>query len=124
MLDADDDCPADLGAKILQRAKQCIPHRPISVVLANMEFEAWFIASAESLNGKHGFEFNPEEVIEAERVRNAKGWIKNHMSTNSYGETTEQQAFVREMNLQQAFSNSRSFRKLCSEWEKQMRSRV
>jgi len=77
LLDADDDCPADLGAKILQRAKQCIPHRPISVVLANMEFEAWFIASAESLNGKHGFEFNPEEVIEAERVRNAKGWIKN-----------------------------------------------
>ena len=124
LLDADDDCPADLGATILQRATQYIPYRPISVVLANMEFEAWFIASAESLNGKHGFVFNPKEVIEAERVRNAKGWIKSHMSTNSYGETTEQPAFVREMSLQQAFSNSRSFRKLCSEWEKQMRSHV
>lgn len=122
LLDADDDCPVNLGQNILQRAKQYIPHRLISVVLANREFEAWFIASAQSLNGKNGFVFNDDEatVTTAETPRDAKGWIKRHMSTNSYGETTDQPEFAKAMDLQQAFSNSRSFRKLCSEWEKQM----
>lgn len=40
VLDADDDCPATLGSQIYQRAQQYIPHRRLSVVLANREFEA------------------------------------------------------------------------------------
>ena len=57
LLDADDDCPAELGPRILERAQRVAPHRPISVVLANREFEAWFLAGAESLNGKRGFTY-------------------------------------------------------------------
>lgn len=121
LFDADDDCPAELGNTILTRAQECVPYRSISVVLANREFEAWFIASAKSLDGKNNFTFDEEkETILAEEPRDAKGWIKKHMSTNSYGETTDQAIFTKEMDLQQAFDNSRSFRKLCSEWEKQI----
>ena len=40
LLDADDDCPAELGPRILERAQRVAPHRPISVVLAKREFEA------------------------------------------------------------------------------------
>lgn len=54
LFDADDDCPAELGQKILRRAQSIAPHRKISVVLANREYEAWFIAAAESLQGNRG----------------------------------------------------------------------
>ena len=37
LLDADDDCPAELGREILARARQVVPHRRVSVVLANRD---------------------------------------------------------------------------------------
>jgi hypothetical protein len=122
LLDADDDCPADLAPKLLERARSHVPHRPISVVLANREYEAWFIASAESLHGYRGFSFSSQELVEAERPRNAKGWVGEHMSSGTYRETTDQPAFSARMCLQMAFDRSRSFRKLCSEWQKQVMS--
>jgi hypothetical protein len=121
LLDADDDCPADLGAEILERARACAPHHRISVVLAKREYEAWFIAAAESLNGQRGFSFDPITAADPEAPRNAKGWIKAHMVGRSYGETTDQPAFTQRMDLLQAYNGSRSFRKLCSEWNRQVR---
>lgn len=120
ILDADDDCPAELGAKILGRAQACVPHRRISVVLANREYEAWFIAAAQSLHGQRGFNVGPGDAIDPETPRNAKGWIKAHMAGGAYGETTDQPAFSARMDLQAAYDRSRSFRKLCSEWINQV----
>jgi hypothetical protein len=119
LLDADDDCPMELAETILERAKQLVPHRRLSVVLPNREFEAWFIAAAESLIGCRGFSLDPTEDIDAEAPRDAKGWIKAHMASRSYGETTDQPAFSARINLEQAFGKSRSFRKLCAEWDRQ-----
>lgn len=119
LLDADDDCPAELGPQILQRARECVPHRRISVVLANREYEAWFIAAAESLDRQRGFAFDSAEAINAETPRDAKGWIRARMVSRAYGETTDQPAFSAVMDLQQAFDRSRSFRKLCAEWMRQ-----
>ncbi len=119
LLDADDDCPANLGGAILDRAQQQVGHRRISVVLANREYEAWFIAAATSLDGHRGFSLDPEfNIIESESIRNAKGWISARMANNAYGETTDQPAFSARMDLQQAFDGSRSFRKLCDEWQR------
>lgn len=117
LLDADDDCPATVGPDILQRARACVPHRPISVVLANREYEAWFIAAAESLHGCRGFNYDPANAPEPESPRNAKGWVKEHMTSGAYGETTDQAALTARMDLQRVFDQSRSFRKLCSEWD-------
>lgn len=119
LLDADDDCPAELAKRILARARDCIPHVRVSVVLAKREYEAWFIAAAESLHGHRGFSFNPADRIDAESPRNAKGWLRERMKGGSYGETTDQPAFSARFDLQQAFDGSRSFRKLCAEWERQ-----
>lgn len=121
LLDADDNCPATLGAGILQRAQSCVPHRSVSVVLTNREYEAWFIAAAASLQGQRGFAVHPSERIpDPETPRDAKGWIKAHMEGGMYGETTDQPALTARMDLQQAFDRSRSFRKLCSEWNRQV----
>lgn len=117
VLDADDDCPASLGQEIYQRAQQYVPHRRLSVVLANREFEAWFIAAAQSLHGARGFSVVPDERIEAEIPRNAKGWMRERMQGGAYSEILDQPAFAARIDLRQAFDNSRSFRKLCKEWK-------
>jgi len=38
LIDSDDDCPAELGLQLLERAKNTT-HIPVSVVLAHREFE-------------------------------------------------------------------------------------
>lgn len=117
LLDADDDCPAELGPSILARAQRIIPDHRISVVLANREYEAWFLAAARSLNGVRGLKID-EEVATPDTVRGAKEWLKARSAHNRYGEITDQPALSAVMDLAQASENSRSFRKLCSEWEK------
>lgn len=118
LLDADDDCPAELARNILARAQACIPHVRVSVVLAKREYEAWLIAAAQSLHGHRGFRFDPADRIDAETPRDAKGWLRERMAGGTYGETTDQPAFSARFDLQQAFDGSRSFRKLCSEWDR------
>ena len=88
--------------------------------MANREYEAWFIAAAHSLHGQRGFSFDPADEVDPEKPRDAKGWIKTRMPGGAYGETTDQPAFSARMNLQQACDGSRSFRKLCSEWDSQV----
>lgn len=117
LLDADDDCPAALGREIHKQAQQHVPHRRLSVVLANREFEAWFIAAAQSLHGVRGFSVAPDERTDAETPRDAKGWMRERMQSGTYREMLDQPAFTARFDLQQAFENSRSFRKLCKEWK-------
>ena len=119
LLDADDDCPMSKGRDISQRAAAVVPHRPIGVVLANREYEAWFIAAAQSLDGVRSFSYqHSDEAVDPELPRNAKGWLRDRMSSGAYRETTDQPAFSARIDLQQAFARSRSFRKLCTEWSK------
>jgi hypothetical protein len=120
LLDADDDCPAELAPQVLERARAVVPHRSVSIVLANREYEAWFLAAAPSLNGQRGFTFDNPPGFDPERPRDAKGWLGERIAGGTYRETTDQPAFSERMYLKQAFDLSRSFRKLCSEWSKQM----
>lgn len=118
LFDADDDCPAHKGAAVLTQARSIIPHRRIAVVLANREYEAWFIAAAESLDGCRGFQSRDLDAgADPEAPRNAKGWMRERMP-GGYGETTDQPAFTRRFDLAKAHGRSRSFRKLCSEWDR------
>lgn len=117
LLDADDDCPATLSQQILERARRILPTHRISVVLANREYEAWFLAAAPSLDGVRGLNI-AEEVADPDSVRGAKEWLKQRNSSNRYGEITDQPALSAVFDLAMASDNSRSFRKLCNEWEK------
>ena len=49
LLDADDDCPADLAQESTVRARQILPGANLAVVIANREYEAWFLAAARRL---------------------------------------------------------------------------
>jgi hypothetical protein len=122
LLDADDDCPFEAGKQILERAREIIPHRRISVVLANKEFEAWFIASASALDGHRGFKLGNNEIPDAENVRGGKEWISQRIPNGKYHEVTDQPAFAALIDLNRTHENSRSFRKLCKEWLSQAES--
>lgn len=120
LLDADDDCPAQMGINILEKARAVVAHRRVSVVFAKREYEAWFLAAACSLNGIRGFTYEDLYPPEAENIRGAKEWSGKRMQNKKYREITDQPAFSAKFDLSFALQNSRSFRKLCEEWKKNM----
>jgi hypothetical protein len=79
-----------------------------------------FIAAANSLHAKRGFN-RPAQPPDADTVRGAKQWISKQMPRGAYHEVIDQPAFSAQIDLQQAHDNSRSFRKLCSDWTEFMR---
>ena len=103
LLDADDDCPATLGPALLSRARQARGDLPVAVVLAKMEFEAWFLASAESLSGRRGLPARLQPPDWPEDIRDAKGWLRRQMPPGrKYSEVLDQPAFTALFDLQQA----------------------
>ena len=117
LLDADDDRPAELGRDVLERARRLLPNLPVSVVIANREFEAWFLAAAASLDEPDAFESSRWTGDDPEAPRNAKGKLALCLG-RSYREIQDQPAFASRMDLAAARLASRSFRKLCDDWTK------
>ena len=112
LLDTDDDCPAHLAPQLLERAVAVRPDRAIRVVLAKMEYEAWFLAAAMSLAGRAGIDEAVEPPEDAEGIRNAKGWLTARMPPGqSYRETIHQASFSAIFDLDAARS-APSFDKL------------
>ncbi|MGH3679104.1 MAG: DUF4276 family protein [Natronosporangium sp.] len=122
LLDADDDCPAELGPELLARAHAARPDRPGSVVLANREFEAWLVAAAPSLRGRRGLATDLTVPVDAEQRRDCKGWLSEHRTDGrSYKPASDQAALTAVFDLQLARKNSRSFDKLWRDVERLLR---
>jgi len=113
LLDADDDCPEQLAARILRRATTARADRAIRVVLAKMEFEAWFLAAAESIAGHRDLADGLQAPADCEAVRDAKGWLTKHMPPGrSYRETLDQVKLTAQFDLRVARERAPSFDKL------------
>lgn len=116
LLDADDDCPIQLRSTIEKKARANFLTDNLSIVVANREFEAWFIAAADSLNGVRGFAIDPALAVpDPDAPRDAKGWLGRQMP-NNYHVVSDQPAFCACMSLESAWQTSRSFRRLSSEF--------
>ncbi len=88
-------CPAEEGPLLLRRAVATRSDMPIVVVFAKREFEAWFLAAAESLRGKFGLPGDLESPAHPESIRGAKEWLTEKMPLGrAYAETTDQPAFA------------------------------
>jgi hypothetical protein len=121
LLDADDDCPASLGPMLHERAVAARPDVPVAVVLANREYEAWFLASAASLAGHRGLSDPLEAPQDPERIRGAKEWLRR-IGHCTYSPTTDQAALTARFDLKVARQNSPSFDKLWREVERLIRT--
>ena len=93
LLDADDDLPCELGPRLLEWARSYRPDRDTSVVVANHEYEAWFLTAAESLRGKRGLPADLTPPAAPEGVRDAKGWLSHRMPDGD-SETLDQPALT------------------------------
>jgi len=111
LLDADDDCPVDLNAKLHDAV--CDSRCRVEIVAANREFEAWFLASIPSLRQHDAVQSDAVFDADPERKRGAKEQLAKLMVT-PYREVRHQPAFCSLIDLETTWRNSRSFRRLMS----------
>jgi hypothetical protein len=118
LVDADDDCAAELGAQLRARAREARRDREVAVVLPVREFEGWLLASAESLSGHRGLQPDLKPPANAEDVRDAKGWLSGHMTRGRiYAPRVDQAALAQALDFQLA-QRSSSFRKFLRDLER------
>ncbi|GIH70075.1 DUF4276 family protein [Sphaerimonospora thailandensis] len=118
LLDADDDCPANLGPALQARTRAARPDVPSAVVLANREFEAWFLAAASSLGGRRGLARDLQVPPDPERPRGCKEWLtKRRVDGRPYDPTKHQAGLAAVFDLGLARANSPSFDKFWREVE-------
>jgi len=111
ILDADDDCPAELASKLCSRTSS-FPV-PVCVVLPKIETEAWILASIESLQGQRGIRDDAVCPADPEAIRDAKGALSRCMQgSRGYVATDDQPALLASMDLALARKRSPSFAKL------------
>lgn len=119
LVDADDDCAPEWAEGICVRCKQVGVDVPIVVVCAVREYEAWFLASLDSIKGnsiRGSLTFNQDAYFEGnlEEIRGVKEWITHQLPPGrAYKETTDQASMSARTDIPVALSNSRSFRRLC-----------
>lgn len=118
LIDADDDCPAALAGQLKARCRISHSDLIVSIVIANREYEAWFLAALTSLAYKTGVNRQIKPVDNPESVRGAKERLASLLlGGQGYSETRHQERFSAIMDLNEAMA-ARSFRKL----EKEIRA--
>jgi hypothetical protein len=135
LLDADEDCPATLAAALLARARTQVPHDcPIGIVIANREYEAWFLAAFATAKFRQALEEQGYRLrqrslprgMDVEAVADCKRRIETLVVFEKGGSTSPQPGRYRETIHQAALTRilpftrgmarrSRSFRKLVKE---------
>ena len=119
LIDSDNDCPVELAQDYCARARQTGLSVPIVVVCAVREYEAWLIASLDSIkdNPRGGSPIISAEASysgDVESMSDAKDWLGDQMpSGRAYRETTDQASLTNLIDISLAASNSRSFVRLC-----------
>lgn len=113
LLDADADPPCELGPKLLNIAQRERSHLNVSVVIANVEYETWFVGAAASLSNYFDLE-GTNVSSRPETARQGKGMVLK-LTHGHYSETLDQPRFTARMDLAMCRSHCPSFDKLCRE---------
>jgi hypothetical protein len=121
IFDADDDCPLELAPVIHDWANEQSGPVPSAIVMANREYEAWFLASIESLRGRRNIRNDAVSHPSPEVPRAAKGQLEDRMvEGTSYSETVDQPALTALFEMNQAYAQCRSFRHLVTAFGSQV----
>lgn len=112
LLDLDDGCPKEVYESVIPELAQATGLTPSHLVFARCEYEAWFLASAETL-ADNVLPFSAD----AESVRGAKGALEEHLQLDfPYDERTDQPRFSSRIDFEKVHARSRSFRKLVKDF--------
>ena len=114
LLDADVDCPVTLAQQLSQHCDSVRTRCPVQIVCALTSYESWFLASLNTIRGRHGIPSTAALSGDPEDASNPKQWLTDQMpSGQAYKETTHQVSLSRVIDLDLVYRNSRSFRRLC-----------
>ncbi|MEN9574559.1 MAG: hypothetical protein RL514_2414 [Verrucomicrobiota bacterium] len=111
LFDADDLCPKTEANPLRDLVRELARELPISLVVANREFEAWFLASQETLGAAHPYPNDPD------LKRGAKEELERRLDLY-YDERVDQPKFSARLDFRLAYERSRSFRKLVQEFHR------
>lgn len=120
LIDADHDLPCVLGPGLLRWGRETQADMDVACVLANVEYETWFVASAESLGNHIDMAVGEPAPDAPEEKRAAKHWIQQRFKGTRYSPTVDQPSMTKVMDLARCRERSPSFDKLCRELEKRM----
>lgn len=122
LIDANSDCPKELAPEVADACARSAGAYGSACVLANVEYESWFVAAAESLS--EFLELAPERGIpeDPEGSRCGKAWIQKRFKATKYSETVDQPRLSAAMDLTLCRRRSPSFDKLCRELESRCRA--
>jgi hypothetical protein len=115
LLDANDEGACVPGPQIQEWAEEFRPDLDIACVVANKEYETWFVAAAETLGDYFCLDVDEQIPEQPEVSRQGKGWVRQHFQ--GYTETIDQPGLSARMGLPEARNRSPSFDKLCRELE-------
>ena len=120
LLDAEGDCPAELGPQLLASAKRVRGDADICCVLAKRMLENWIMAGASTLAGVNDLP-GPLPARDRFEDRGGAAWLEDQLRSQDKArkskKTADAEAFVRAMALQECRDNAPSFDKLCRELE-------
>jgi len=124
ILDSDEECLSrgsgnGLGPELLKRAKVVAPNLPMSVVVANREYEAWFLANFHSFRDRGLFPLKARYtgVLNPESCRDCKGLVARLLG-HHYEETVHQLELTRALRFSMgAVKRSPSYGKLLREMD-------
>jgi hypothetical protein len=113
LLDADDFCVKTASESVRPALAGATGFDAARIVFAVREYEAWLLASAETLqDGALVYPNDPEQP------RDAKGALERHLGLLfPYNARTEQPAFSAKISLSLCHERSRSFRKLTKDFK-------
>jgi hypothetical protein len=120
LIDAEGDCPAVLGPRLLRDMRAVRPDTDISCVLAKRMFENWLVAGASTLAGVNGL---PNPLPDRERVEEQNGWrwfddqFRGEKGLRKYKKKEDAKVFVQFFSPQECRDNCPSFDKLCRDLE-------
>jgi hypothetical protein len=92
VVDADGECPAELGPRLQAWAQAARADVPCAVVIAKQEYEAWLIAGATGLSSQRGLPAAIERPVDPEGIQGAKEWITRQMPKGRVYKPTLDQA--------------------------------
>ncbi|MFT4162934.1 DUF4276 family protein [Shinella sp.] len=93
--DADDDCPVELKAQMDAHAAAANCDAIFEVVVAQREYESWFLAAATSFVGHADCREDIAAVNDILSIRDAKGYFERNILRDGkyYSETVDQPKF-------------------------------
>lgn len=119
LMDADKGCPLKIAQDFVARINTMGTKYPVVVVIANCEYEAWFLASLDSIAGKNleGRTGLPSgttyPVLDVETLVGAKSWLDRQFpGSRKYKETLDQAPMTQLLKPGLVALRSRSFRRL------------